>query len=50
MLNEVPDDLRSKVREILDKHTDSTGQFVECESVCYEFPPSDFSAAPTGLE
>jgi|ERR1017187_1479175 SAM-dependent methyltransferase len=47
MLDEVPDELRSKVREILDRHTDSTGQFVECESVCYEFPPSGFSAAAT---
>jgi len=43
MLNEVPDDLRSKVREILERHTDASGKFVECESICYELPPSNFS-------
>jgi 2-polyprenyl-3-methyl-5-hydroxy-6-metoxy-1,4-benzoquinol methylase len=25
------------VRQILDKHTDQTGKFIECKSVCYEF-------------
>lgn len=38
MLTDVPSDLRRKVREIIDHHTDKTGEFVECESVCYELP------------
>lgn len=38
MLTEVPADLKSKVQEIIDRHTDATGEFVECESVCYELP------------
>lgn len=39
MLDDVPDDLRQKVREIIDRHTDETGEFIECESVCYELRP-----------
>ncbi len=39
MLTDVPADLRRKVREIINRHTDKTGEFVECESVCYELPP-----------
>ena len=39
MLTDVPPDLRRKVREIIDHHTDKSGEFVECESVCYELPP-----------
>ncbi|HEV2804782.1 MAG TPA: class I SAM-dependent methyltransferase [Chthoniobacterales bacterium] len=38
MLSDVPDDLRRKVSEIIDRHTDSSGHYVECESVCYELP------------
>lgn len=39
MLADVPADLRRGVREIIDRHTDKTGKFVECESICYELPP-----------
>lgn len=38
ILTDVPSDLRTKVREIVDRHTDKSGEFVECESVCYELP------------
>lgn len=39
MRDDVPVELRAKVKEITDRHTDVTGEFVECESVCYELPP-----------
>ena len=39
MLSDVPADLRRKVKEIIERHTDKTGEFVECECVCYELPP-----------
>ncbi|MFI0347631.1 MAG: hypothetical protein ACH346_02495 [Chthoniobacterales bacterium] len=38
MLSDVPPALRKNVMDIIDKHTDKTGEFVECESVCYELP------------
>lgn len=39
MLSDVPADLRLKVKEIIDLHSDKTGEFVECECICYELPP-----------
>lgn len=44
MLEDVPAQLKDTARRILDEHTDSTGNFIECESLCYEFPPSRLSA------
>ena len=32
--------LLNRVHSILDKHTDSTGTYVECQSNCYAFPPN----------
>jgi hypothetical protein len=38
MLTDVPNNLRAEVDAIIERHTDETGEFVECESVCYELP------------
>lgn len=39
MVSDVPSELKAVVGNIIDRYTDPTGEYIECESVCYELPP-----------